>query len=230
MSAQTQGRHKHDFEESDFEFIAPEEDYTVEPDISTADVLVSTAGTEVSTASPEVKTAAESYNTLKSEYAAECSSGFTTAKYLKPTEERELWVGLKRLFEPDDDDTLWKLQRYMHDPLKWKLYDTCDVHHVSTERGHDIFMLFEKDYPLTRALMTLMMSKKLQVDEYSEEHPRCCQAKGLKVKEKLVHLMMVVKFEVLIKKKKMCSLGLMRFDWLMEFLIVHLEELEMKKL
>ncbi|GJZ12502.1 hypothetical protein Tco_0547732 [Tanacetum coccineum] len=58
----------------------------------------------------------------------------------EPTEdkERELWVELKRLFEPDDDDTLWKLQRYMHDPLKWKLYDTCTVHHVSTERGCEI--------------------------------------------------------------------------------------------
>ncbi|GJS29638.1 putative ribonuclease H-like domain-containing protein [Tanacetum coccineum] len=43
MSAQTQGRHEHDFEESDFEFIAPEEDYTAEPDISTANVPVSTA-------------------------------------------------------------------------------------------------------------------------------------------------------------------------------------------
>ncbi|GJX85909.1 hypothetical protein Tco_0336683 [Tanacetum coccineum] len=31
----------------------------------------------------------------------------------EPTEdkERELWVELKRLFEPDDDDILWKLQR-----------------------------------------------------------------------------------------------------------------------
>ncbi|GKC47342.1 hypothetical protein Tco_1065064 [Tanacetum coccineum] len=87
----------------------------------------------------------------------------------EPTEdkERELWVELKRLFEPDETDTLWKLQRYMHDPLKWKLYDTCSVHHVSTERGHDIFMLVEKDYPLTRALMTLMLCNKVQVDEYS---------------------------------------------------------------
>ncbi|GKC92727.1 hypothetical protein Tco_1158169 [Tanacetum coccineum] len=75
--------------------------------------------------------------------------------------ERELWVELKRLFEPDDDDILWKLQRYMHDPLKWRLYDTCAIHHVSTERGHDIFMLIEKNYPLTRALMTLMLSNKL---------------------------------------------------------------------
>ncbi|GKE90848.1 hypothetical protein Tco_1571943, partial [Tanacetum coccineum] len=63
-----------------------------------------------------------------------------------------------------------------------------------------------------------------------EEHMRCCQAKGSKVEEKLVHLRMVVKFEVLIEKKKMCSLGLRRFDWLIEFLMVHLEELEMKKL
>ncbi|GJR51707.1 hypothetical protein Tco_1402228 [Tanacetum coccineum] len=55
-------------------------------------------------------------------------------------------------------------------------------------------------------------------------------SKGFKVEEKLVHLRMVVKFELLIEKKKMCSLGLMRFDWLMEFLMVHLEELEMKKL
>ncbi|GJU86404.1 hypothetical protein Tco_1293950 [Tanacetum coccineum] len=31
--------------------------------------------------------------------------------------ERELWVELKRLFEPDKDDVLWKLQRYMYDPL-----------------------------------------------------------------------------------------------------------------
>ncbi|GJR52559.1 hypothetical protein Tco_1403080 [Tanacetum coccineum] len=33
MSVQTQGRNEHDFKESDFEFIAPEEDYTVEPNI-----------------------------------------------------------------------------------------------------------------------------------------------------------------------------------------------------
>ncbi|GJX69331.1 hypothetical protein Tco_0305058, partial [Tanacetum coccineum] len=75
--------------------------------------------------------------------------------------EKVLWVELKRLFEPDDDDTLWKLQRYMHDPLKWKLYDTCGVHHVSTERGHDIFMLVKKDYLLTRAIMTVMLANKL---------------------------------------------------------------------
>ncbi|GJY01337.1 hypothetical protein Tco_0359489 [Tanacetum coccineum] len=83
-------------------------------------------------------------------------------------QERTLWVELKRLFKPNTDDILWKLQRYMHDPLTWRLYDTCGVHHVSTDRGHDIFMLVEKDYPLTRGLLTLMLCNKLQVDQYSE--------------------------------------------------------------
>nr|GEW50041.1 hypothetical protein [Tanacetum cinerariifolium] len=46
--------------------------------------------------------------------------------------DRVLCVELKRLFKPDADDELWKLQRYMHDLLKWRLYDTCGVHHVST--------------------------------------------------------------------------------------------------
>ncbi|GJR38336.1 MAK10-like protein [Tanacetum coccineum] len=87
-----------------------------------------------------------------------------------PTDDKErtLWVELKRLFEPDTDDILWKLQRYMHDPLTWRLYDTCGVHHVSTDRGHDIFMLVEKDYPLTRGILTLMLCNKLQVDQYSK--------------------------------------------------------------
>nr|GFA45131.1 hypothetical protein [Tanacetum cinerariifolium] len=49
---------------------------------------------------------------------------------------KELWVELKRLYEPDSRDPLWALQRYIHDPLVWRLYDTCGVHHVSTRMGH----------------------------------------------------------------------------------------------
>ncbi|GJV92374.1 hypothetical protein Tco_1540187, partial [Tanacetum coccineum] len=41
-------------------------------------------------------------------------------------------------------------------------------HHVSTEKGQDIFMLVEKDYPLTKGLATLMLSNKLRVDQQSE--------------------------------------------------------------
>nr|GFB31281.1 hypothetical protein [Tanacetum cinerariifolium] len=58
--------------------------------------------------------------------------------------EKALWVELKRLFEPDADDVLWKLQR------------------------HDMFMLTDKDYPLSNAVMTLMLSAKLQVKEDNE--------------------------------------------------------------
>ncbi|GJX04350.1 hypothetical protein Tco_0190266 [Tanacetum coccineum] len=78
--------------------------------------------------------------------------------------EKGLWVELKRLYEPDLRDQLWELQRYMHDPLEWRLYETCGVHHVSTERGHEIFMLVEKDYPLIKGLTTLLLCNKLQVD------------------------------------------------------------------
>ncbi|GKA96113.1 hypothetical protein Tco_0818208 [Tanacetum coccineum] len=38
-------------------------------------------------------------------------------------------------------------------------------YHVSTEKGQDIFMLVEKDYPLTRGLATLMLCNKLRVDQ-----------------------------------------------------------------
>ncbi|GJR67707.1 hypothetical protein Tco_0013772 [Tanacetum coccineum] len=41
--------------------------------------------------------------------------------YPTDDKERTLWVELKRLFEHDIDDILWKLQRYMHDPLTWRL-------------------------------------------------------------------------------------------------------------
>ncbi|GKB16230.1 hypothetical protein Tco_0850153 [Tanacetum coccineum] len=88
----------------------------------------------------------------------------------EPTDDKEriLLVELKRLFEPNTNDTLWKLQTYMHDPLKWRLYYTCGVHHVSTERGMDIFMLVEKEYPLSKGVLMLMLVNKLLVEQSSE--------------------------------------------------------------
>nr|GEX46865.1 hypothetical protein [Tanacetum cinerariifolium] len=55
--------------------------------------------------------------------------------------EMELWVELKRLYEPDDEDQL--------------------VHHV-TFKDKDIFMLVEKDYLLKKGLAIGMISYKLQ--------------------------------------------------------------------
>nr|GEX72648.1 hypothetical protein [Tanacetum cinerariifolium] len=82
--------------------------------------------------------------------------------------EKELWVEMKRLLEPDFEDKLWThTQNLMHDPLDWKLYDTCGVHHVST-KDQEIFMLVERDYPLRRGLAIVMICNKLQVENYSQ--------------------------------------------------------------
>ncbi|GKG05717.1 hypothetical protein Tco_0325803, partial [Tanacetum coccineum] len=83
MSAQTQGRH-----ESDFEFIAPEEDYTAEPDISITNVPSSTVGAEVSTASPEVKTAAESLVYIRRSATKRKDKGKAIMKEAKPVQKK----------------------------------------------------------------------------------------------------------------------------------------------
>ncbi|GJZ96726.1 hypothetical protein Tco_0669060 [Tanacetum coccineum] len=87
----------------------------------------------------------------------------------EPTEDKEIeiWVELKRLFEPDADDELWKSQKYIHD-VTWILYDTCGVHHVSTKDGVDIYMLVEREYPLSRGVLTQMLVAKLLVEQDNE--------------------------------------------------------------
>nr|GEY19328.1 hypothetical protein [Tanacetum cinerariifolium] len=80
--------------------------------------------------------------------------------------EMELWVELKRLYEPDPEDQLWaQTQNYMHAPTQWKLYDLSGVHHV-TAKDKEIFMLVEKDYPLRKGLALVMINYKLQVKNY----------------------------------------------------------------
>nr|GEX75769.1 hypothetical protein [Tanacetum cinerariifolium] len=75
----------------------------------------------------------------------------------------ELWVELKRMYEPDPEDQLWTLtQNFMHAPIEWKLYDLSGVHHL-TAKDKEIFMLVEKHYPLRRGLALVMISYKLQV-------------------------------------------------------------------
>ncbi|GKD14211.1 hypothetical protein Tco_1198618 [Tanacetum coccineum] len=72
-------------------------------------------------------------STLKIQECTGKLSGFNSTE---PTDDKEIeiWVELKRLFEPDVDDELWKSQKHIHD-ITWRLYDTCGVHHVSTKDG-----------------------------------------------------------------------------------------------
>nr|GEY71506.1 hypothetical protein [Tanacetum cinerariifolium] len=90
---------------------------------------------------------------------------------LVPVEEiyvEALQVELKRLFEPDVEDQLWtQTQALMHDPVEWRLYDSCGVHHVLT-RDKEIFMLVKKEYPLRKGLAIVMIGNKLQVENYSQ--------------------------------------------------------------
>ncbi|GJQ99204.1 hypothetical protein Tco_0522189 [Tanacetum coccineum] len=86
----------------------------------------------------------------------------------EPDEESVKRQKIREASGSDNDDILWKLQRYMHDHLVWRLYDTCGVHHVSSVRGHDIFMLVEKEYPLTRGTLGLTMVARLLVEADSK--------------------------------------------------------------
>ena len=78
-----------------------------------------------------------------------------------------LWVELNRLFEPDKADKLWKFNAD-EASLKWILYDSCGVHHVSTKGGTDIYMLVEKEYPLSIHALSVMLSVKLTVEQETE--------------------------------------------------------------
>ncbi|GKA68389.1 hypothetical protein Tco_0768306 [Tanacetum coccineum] len=87
----------------------------------------------------------------------------------EPIEDKEIeiWVELKRLFKPDADDESWKSQKNIHD-ITWRLYDTCGVHHISTKDGMDIYMLVEREYPLSRGVLTQMLVAKLLVEQDNE--------------------------------------------------------------
>nr|GEW65338.1 hypothetical protein [Tanacetum cinerariifolium] len=77
-------------------------------------------------------------------------------------------VELKRLYEPDPEDQLWaQTQNYIHAPTEWKLYDLSGVHHV-TAKDKEIFMIVEKVYPLRKGLALMMISYKLQIENYSQ--------------------------------------------------------------
>ncbi|GJQ99193.1 hypothetical protein Tco_0522178 [Tanacetum coccineum] len=78
----------------------------------------------------------------------------------------KLWDLVKKWFsttEPTDDK-----EKELWVELKRLLYDTCGVYHVSSVRGHDIFILVEKEYPLTRGTLGLMMVARLLVEADSE--------------------------------------------------------------
>ena len=45
--------------------------------------------------------------------------------------------------------------------LHGSFYDSCNVHQLSTQGGVDVFMLAEKEYPLSASLLSVMISIKI---------------------------------------------------------------------
>nr|GEV02312.1 ribonuclease H-like domain, reverse transcriptase, RNA-dependent DNA polymerase [Tanacetum cinerariifolium] len=71
--------------------------------------------------------------------------------------EMELWLKLKRLYEPDVEDHLWThTQHIMHAPIEWRLYDTYGVHHgrIVRNKMHKAFPLPVTEFLLPEELPT----------------------------------------------------------------------------
>ncbi|GJS00016.1 hypothetical protein Tco_0316524 [Tanacetum coccineum] len=75
--------------------------------------------------------------------------------------EKVFWKYLKNMFEePLSTDPIWSLlgqQRI----ISWRYYDSCRVHCLNLE-SMDIYMLIERQYPLSAEVCKAMLDKKLQ--------------------------------------------------------------------
>nr|GEU60181.1 hypothetical protein [Tanacetum cinerariifolium] len=82
----------------------------------------------------------------------------------------QFFVDMLKHFDREDLTQLWTLVKdtlSIRQATKWRLYDSCDVHYVLS-RDQEIFMLVDNDYPLRKGLAIVMISNKLQVENYSQ--------------------------------------------------------------
>ncbi|GKC75013.1 hypothetical protein Tco_1125787 [Tanacetum coccineum] len=79
-----------------------------------------------------------------------------------------LWGDLHTLFEPDEDDEIWKDQ-HEYNLLSWRLCDFCGIHILLMNNGLAIHMLTEKKYPLSQEMLSKMLSTRLEVDHESSQ-------------------------------------------------------------
>ncbi|GKD11040.1 hypothetical protein Tco_1190725 [Tanacetum coccineum] len=73
-----------------------------------------------------------------------------------------LWEDMKIMFEPDEDDVVWK-NHHSQELIEWRLYDSYGVHSLMLEEV-SIHMLVEKNYPLPQDTITRMLRWKLHVN------------------------------------------------------------------
>ncbi|GKA19518.1 hypothetical protein Tco_0699433 [Tanacetum coccineum] len=77
--------------------------------------------------------------------------------------DRLLWGDLITLFEPSEEDEIWKTQQD-YTLITWRLYDSCGVHLLLMDTRISIHMLVEKKHPLTQEMLLRMLSRRLEVD------------------------------------------------------------------
>ncbi|GJQ93782.1 hypothetical protein Tco_0004921 [Tanacetum coccineum] len=95
----------------------------------------------------------ELYRLVKERYSTSRPEGF----------DLMLWGDLHTLFEPDEDDEIWKDQ-HEYNLISWRLCDFYGIHILLMENGLAIHMLTEKKYPLSQEMISKMLKKKLEVD------------------------------------------------------------------
>ncbi|GJV94308.1 hypothetical protein Tco_1545885 [Tanacetum coccineum] len=74
-----------------------------------------------------------------------------------------LWGDLKILFESNVEDKIWKIQQD-YNLISWRLFDSYGIHILLMNTGVAIHMMIEKKYPLTREMLSRMLSRRLEVD------------------------------------------------------------------
>ncbi|GJR22436.1 hypothetical protein Tco_0970963 [Tanacetum coccineum] len=78
-----------------------------------------------------------------------------------------LWGDLKTLFEPNEENEIWKNQQD-YNLINWRLFDSCGVHVLLMNTRVAIHMMIEKKYPLTQEMLSRMLHRRLEVDYESE--------------------------------------------------------------
>ncbi|GJT39011.1 retrovirus-related pol polyprotein from transposon TNT 1-94 [Tanacetum coccineum] len=78
-----------------------------------------------------------------------------------------LWGDLKIIFEPNEEDEIWKNQQD-YNLISWRLFDSCGIHMLLMHTGIAIHMMIKKKYPLTQEMLSRMLSRRLEVDQESD--------------------------------------------------------------
>ncbi|GJV64458.1 ribonuclease H-like domain-containing protein [Tanacetum coccineum] len=100
----------------------------------------------------------ELYRLVKERYSASRPEGY----------DLMLWGDLHTLFEPDEEDEIWKNQ-HEYNVISWSLYDFCGIHILLMQNGIAIHMLTENKYPLSQEMISKMLKNKLEVDYESSQ-------------------------------------------------------------